>query len=154
MKYIILLMNRTKQFAAVLFLTLCSLFIFSCNWENKPSDYKSFAYDLQGTWETHSISEYSGTLVISRNTITISGYAPNTFYEWSNGTSHRPFRDFLKDTLLEGYAEEEKIYISDAGTIQAGIPYTYWEGPLNSDYTRDQFLRFDFGGRVETLRKK
>jgi len=154
MKYLFLLTNRTKQLTAVLFLTLCSLFILSCDWEYKPPDYQMFAYDLQGTWETNGISDYSGTLVISNNAITISGYIPNTLYELINGIDHRPFRDFTKDTPLEGYAEEGKMVIKDAGIIQEGIPYIYWEDSPPPDYKRVQFLRFNFGGRVETLWKQ
>jgi len=143
-----------KQLVAVLLLTLCSLFIFSCDWESKPSDNRIFANDLQGTWETNGVSDYSGKLVIGNNAITISGYVPNTSYEPTNGTSHRPFRDFTKDTPLEGYSEEGKIFIKDAGIIQEGIPYTYWDDYPSPDYKQVQFLRLNFGGRVETLRKK
>ena len=147
-------MNRNIRLIAVYLPALCSLFIFSCEWKHGLSDYKSFVYDLQGTWETNETSEYySGKLVISSNTITISGYTPNELYEIINGTSHRPFKDFTKNAPLEGYTEEEKIFIKDAGIIQEGIPYTYWEVSSQPDYKRIQFLRFDFGGRAETLRK-
>jgi hypothetical protein len=120
---------------------------------NKP-DNKTFANDLRGTWETNSISDYSGTLVIGSNNITISGYAPNTSYELTYGTSRRPFRDFTKNVSLEGYTEEGKIFIKDAGIIQEGIPYTYWDGYHQPDNELVQFIRFDFGGRVETLQKR
>ena len=147
-------MDRNKRLIVVYLLTLCSLLIFSCDWEYEPSITKTFAYDLQGTWETNGISDYSGTLVIDNNTITISGYIPNTLYELTNGTGHRPFRDFTKNTPLEGYTEEGKIFIKDAGILQEGIPYTYWDAYPQPDFKRVQFLRFDFNGRVETLRKQ
>jgi len=154
MKYCIFLMNRKKQLVSVFVFTLCSLFVFSCDWKYELFDYKIFAYDLQGVWETNGNSDYSGTLVIGGNTITIGGYAPNTVYELTNGTGHRPFRDFTKDTPLEGYTEEGKIVIKDAGIIQEGIPYTYWDDYPPPDYKWVQFLRFNFGGRVETLQKQ
>jgi len=150
-------MNRIKQLAAVFLLVLCSLLFFSCdgNGNTGRRDYKSFTYDLQGTWETHDSDEYySGTLVISSNTITISGYARDDLYEFINGTSHRPFKDFTKNLPLEGYSEEGKIFIKDAGIIQEGLPYIYWEVYSQTDYKMIQLLRFDFGGRPETLRKQ
>jgi hypothetical protein len=129
------------------------LLVFSCDWKPGSSDYKSFAYDLQGIWETNDISEYySGKLVISSNTITISGYAPNELYEIINGPSRRPFKDFTKNAPLEGYTEEGKIFIKDAGVIQEGLPYEWYTSQL--DYKQVQFMRFYFGGRAETLRKQ
>jgi len=152
--------NRNKRLAAVLLPALCSLLFFSCDdshgiFNYNSRDYKSFDYDLQGTWETNSTSEYSGTLVISYNTITISGYTPNQGYEWTNGTERRPFKDFTKNAPLEGYSEDGKIFIKDAGVIQEGIPYTPYSGAYSSyDSKQPQFLRFNFGGRQETLRKQ
>ena len=151
-------MNKNIHLVAVFLLTLCSLFIFSCDWEYGPSNspyYKSFDYGLQGTWETNDTNEYySGKLVISSNTITISGYIPNPVYERTNGTGHRPFRDFTMNAPLEGYTEEGKIFIKDVGIIQKGLSYTYWEVYSQADYKQIYFLSFNFGGRVETLRKQ
>jgi len=152
-------MNKTKHLTTVFLLIPYSLFIFSCDgngnsWKNWSSNYKSFAYDLQGTWETNDANNnYSGRLVISNSTITISGYTSNQGYEWANGTGHRPFKDFTKNAPLEGYTEEGKIFIKDVGIIQEGIPYTYWH-TTQQDYTQIYFLSFNFGGRVETLRKQ
>jgi len=146
-------MNKNIRLITVFLLALCSLFISSCDGNYGSSDYKSFAYDLQGTWETNDTGDYySGTLVIDYNTITISGYTPNQGYEWANGTGHRPFKDFTKNAPLEGYTEEGKIFIKDIGIIQEGIPYTYWH--TQQDYRQIYFLSFNFGGRVETLRKQ
>jgi len=147
-------MKKNKRLTAVFLPAICSLLVFSCDWKPGSSDYKSFAYDLQGTWETNEISEYSGTLVINSNTITISGYASNSLYEFTYGTGHRPFKDFTKNTPLEGYTEESKIFIKDVGIIQEGLPYTYWDVYSPADYKQIYFLSFNFGGRVETLRKQ
>jgi len=134
---------------------LCSLLIVFCDGNYGSSNYKSFAYDLQGTWETNDTDEYyTGTLVINSNNITISGYAPNQGYEWTNGTGHRPFKDFTKNAPLEGYTEEGKIFIKDAGIIQEGLPYVYWEVYSQTDNKRIQLLQFNFNGRAETLRKQ
>jgi len=143
--------QTNRRLAVLLF---CSLFILSCDLKGVP-DYKGFDYNLQGTWETNDTDEYySGTLEISSNTVTISGYAPNTMYEFTNGTGQRPFKDFTKNAPLEGYAEEGKIFIKDAGVIQE-MPYIYYLGAY-SPYENKQpkFLRFSFGGREETLRKQ
>jgi len=145
-------MNRNKRPVAVFLLALCSLLIFSCDGEHGTSDYKSyksFAYDLQGTWESNGDDDYySGTLVIDFNTITISGYAPNPTYEFINGTSsHQPFYGITKNIPLEGYSEE--------GKIQEGLSYTYWyTSPSQPDYIQIYFLSFEFDGRTETLRKQ
>jgi len=141
--------EKNRRLAVLL---LCSLLLFSCDLDK----YKGFDYDLQGTWETNSTGEYSGTLLISYDTITINGYKPNTIYEILIGTEQcRPFKDFTKDTLLEGYAEDGKIFIKDAGIIQEGLPYVYYLGAYSpSENKRPEFLRFNFGGRDETLRKQ
>jgi hypothetical protein len=122
-------------------------------WISVSPDSKFFDHELQGTWQTNGISDYSGTLVITTNSIRISGYAPNSLYELTHGINHRPFRNFVKDTALEGYSEESKIFIKDGGNWQDGIPYTYWDSYPPPDFRRIQFLRFQFGGRFETLQK-
>jgi len=141
--------DKNRRLAVLLF---CSLLLFSCDMDK----FKGFDYDLQGTWETNSTGEYySGTLKISYDTITISGYAPNTIHEFTNGTGQRPFKDFTKDAPLEGYAEDGKIFIKDAGIIQEGLPYIYYLGAYSpSENKQPEFLRFNFGGREETLRKQ
>jgi len=137
-------------------LLLCSLFILSCNLKDVPY-IKGFDNDLQGTWETNDADEYyTGALAISSNAVTISGYAPNAEYEFTNGngTGQRPFKDFTKNAPLEAYAEEGKIFIKDAGVMQE-MPYIYYLGAYSPiENKQPQFLRFSFGGREETLRKQ
>jgi len=151
-------MNKNIRLTAVFLLAFCSLFISSCdgngnNWKNGSSNFKSFTYNLQGTWKTNEPSDiYSGTLVIDYNTIIISGYVRDELHELINGEDRRPFKDFTKNVALEGYSEEEKIFIKDIGVIQEGIPYTYWY--TQPDNKQIDFLSFNFGGRVETLRKQ
>jgi len=148
-------MNKNKSLAAAFLPALCSLLFFSCDFIS-GSDYKSIDYDLRGTWETNegNDDDYSGTLVMDYNTITIGGYASNQGYEWAHGTGQRPFKDFTKNAPLEAYTEEGKIFIKDAGIVQEGLPYTYWEVYSQTDNKQIQFLRFNFNGRDETLRKK
>jgi hypothetical protein len=148
--------SAPAKLAAAFLLALCSLFFFSCDGNGSAggSNYKSVAYDLRGTWVSNETGEYSGTLVISGNTITIGGYDPNTLYEWTNGTGCRPFKDFTKNVPLEGYTEEGKIFIKDVGIVQEGLPYTYWDAYSPDDYKRIYLLTFNFGGRNETLRKQ
>ena len=65
---------------------------------------------------------------------------------------------------LKGYSEEEEdttqanrieglIFIYDGGLLQDPIPYTFWEDPYQYGQTQNQFLRFNFGDRQETLVK-
>ena len=121
----------------------------ACDFEGDFFSYNSFDYDLQGTWATNGISEYSGTLEIEYNRITISGYGPSPVYEMTHGTAHRPFKDWTKDTPLVGYSEDGQLFINDAGQLQEGIPYNYY----TTNFGRDKFIRIDFNGREEILRK-
>ena len=146
-------MHNKKPIHFTFLPVILSLFFVSCDFESVPSsDYKFFDYDLQGTWVTNDpYSKYSGKLVITYNTITITGYGENqTPVFWGND-AERPFKDFTKRAALSGYSEDEHIFIKDGGFFQEGIPYKlYW-----GDYSlSSQFLRFSFGGRHETLEKQ
>ena len=128
----------------------CSLLIFlgACYWED-IGYYGNFDYDLQGTWVSNDPSVFSGTLVITYDTITIRGYS-EIQTPWGGNDARRPFRNFTKNIPLNGYSEGGKIFIRDFGTWQ-DIPYLYSaEGP----YPQRKFLRIAFGGRVEILRRQ
>jgi len=149
-------MNKIKIFLNLNFI-LCSFFLASCStegWISDSSNSNFFDYDLRGTWETNGVSDYSGILVITYNSIKISGYSPNSMYELTNGINQRPFKDFVKETPLDGYSEESKIHIKDGGNWKDGIPYTYWESYPAPGFKKVQFLRFEFSGRQETLQKQ
>ncbi|MDR1840209.1 MAG: hypothetical protein LBQ93_11585 [Treponema sp.] len=146
-------MHNKKPIPFTFLPVILSLFLVSCDFEfGLSSDYKFFDYDLQGTWVTNDLdSRYSGKLVITYNTITITGYGESqTPVFWGNATE-RPFRYFTKRAALLGYSEGRRIFIKDGGLFQEGIPYTlYW-----GDYSlNSQFLRFSFGGRQEILEKQ
>ena len=139
---------------------LSALFITSCDMgidmdttgtstNTGTSGYKNFVYDLQGRWVSIDPSVYSGTLVITNDKITISGYEES---QTLSGEDHnkRPFKDFTKGIALSAYSEGEKIFINDAGVLQTGIPYYYY---TVGTYPQEKFLRLDFGGRTEILRK-
>jgi hypothetical protein len=144
-------MNR-NILAIVLLPAFCFLLVFSCDWKPGSSDYKSFDYDLQGTWETNeSDSRYTGMLVIDYNRITITGYGESQTPVFGGSDVERPFRNFTKGVPISGYSKDGKIFIEDSGIVQEGIPYTYYYSP---DLTEVGFLRFDFGGRAQTLRKQ
>ena len=155
-------MNSKKHFIFSFFTFLFSLLIIACDYDttddNGTGNYQRFNWDIQGTWTTNDPeSRYSGTLVITYNRITITGYGETQTPALGNDTE-RPFRNFTKGIALEGYTEEQEatgqkvIVIKDAGTWHEAIPYTYWEG--NSSGERIKLLRFTFGGRQETLRKQ
>jgi hypothetical protein len=105
-----------------------------------------FQAKLRGTWETlnPALYDYSGTLVIGWDTITITGYEQLYYYP---NDPQRPFKDIMKGVARKGYSEDGKLYINDFGWKE-GIAYTYDAAP---DYTK--LLRFTFGGREERLRK-
>ena len=147
---------------------LAAFFIVACVWEPSDTNSNSFAYDLQGTWVSNDPSIYSGTLVIDNNRITITGYSESQTPSGGNDDS-RPFKNFTKGAALKGYSEEAPsgevppeegtykvghIFIQDAGILQSGIPYTYWDDSPPPDYRKIKFLRFTFGDRVETLQNQ
>jgi len=153
-----------KKLLKLIALTAIIGFSFAaCDYENTDSggtgNYKRFNWDIQGTWTTNDPeSRYIGTLEITYNRITITGYGETQTPAFGGNDLERPFRNFTKGIALEGYTEnveetgEKIILIKDTGKWLEGIPYTYWEG--NSLGERIKLLRFTFGGRQETLRKQ
>jgi len=142
--------NRTIVFGALI---LAALLTASCEWEPLPADDFVFDTKLRGTWESNDPSVYSGKLVIEYKSITISGFFESQTPFPGGDDERRPFKGFTRGVPLKGYSEEEYIFIEDGGVLQDAIPYTYWEGPYQSGYTRQYFLRFTFGDRQETLVK-
>jgi hypothetical protein len=124
---------------------------------------------LRGTWKSNDPTDYSGTVTITissnsiNNRITINGYSkaqtPPPIFGGDDST--RPFNDFTKGYALkcrwdlEEDKLEGKLFITDRGKEQEGIPFVYYEGDLwqiNSfEKRRDKFICFTFGGREEIL---
>lgn len=128
---------------------LIALSITACgNNGGTDSDSEKFDYKLRGTWESNDKSVYSGTLRIEYNSITITGYTENQTPPQGEDAI-RPFKNFTKNIALKKYSAEEKIFINDAGTLQEGIPYNYY----STNYGTEEFLRFNFNGRLEILQK-
>jgi len=116
---------------------------------------RSFDSRLHGTWISNEpslfTSKYSGSLIISYDRITITGYYESQTKSGEDDTK-RPFRNFTKGDALKGYSEEGKFFIEDRGLVQEGIPYVYWDDNPPPDYKKVKFLSFTFGGRTETLK--
>ena len=126
---------------------LSALSIISCD-GLMTGDFKSFNYDLRGTWVSNETGLYSGSLKIDYDTITIDGYGE----DWTSlvgDDSRRPFKDFPKRVPLKGYSEEGKIFIEYGETVQNGIPYIYTE--LGNYSQKYKLLEFSFGERKEIL---
>ena len=133
-----------KSFLAVIAVTF--FLLTSCG-KGDGLEHKSFDMKLRGTWTSNGNNPlYSGNVVIDYDKITISGYDERQTPPNGDDT-RRPFRNITKGIPLSGYSEEGKIYINDAGQIQQGIPYTWWD----VDYGRVKFIRINFGDRPETL---
>jgi len=130
-----------------------SSILLACDWLMDGSNPNTFDWDLRGTWVSNDIApRYSGSLIIEMNRITIKDYSESqTLYPGGNDLE-RPFRNFIKGVALQGYSNEGKIFIQDAGAWKEGIPYTYWTE--SSGFTKTELLRFEFGGRQETLKKQ
>jgi hypothetical protein len=159
-------MKNLLKLLAIIALTVIIGFSFAaCDYEptggGGTGNYKRFNWDIQGTWTTNDPeSRYIGTLEITYNRITITGYGETQTPAFGGNDLERPFRNFTKGIALEGYTEnveetgEKIILIKDAGTWQEPIPYLYWYTNPPPDFKTVEFLRFTFGGRQETLRKK
>jgi hypothetical protein len=107
----------------------------------------SFEYKLRGKWESVDKSVYSGTLKIDYSTIEISGFLESQTPRGQNDEK-RPFRDITnKGVKLEGYSQDDQFFIKEFGALKEGILYEY-----DINYGEES-LRFDFGGRYETMRK-
>jgi len=142
-------MKDCKIFA-ICTVVLSALLICSCDGlqGSQSGSYKSFNYDLRGTWVSNESGLYSGTLKIDSDTITIDGYG-EYWISLVGDDNKRPFKDFPKRVPLKGYSEEGKIFIDYGGTAQNGIPYIYTQ---TGDYpNRYKLLEFSFGGRNEIL---
>jgi hypothetical protein len=155
-------MKPTKTLAFSILL-LAAIFAAACEWEPLPADTDVFYTKLRGTWKSNDPSVYSGTLVIDNKSITISGYSESQTPFPGGDDDKRPFKGFTRGVPLKGYSEEEDttqanrvqgfIFIQDGGLMQDPIPYTFWEDPYQYGQTQNQFLRFNFGDRQETLIK-
>jgi hypothetical protein len=136
-------MKNLKLFTICLFLS-SALFTISCDVVQSGGNYKSFSSDLLGTWNSNEPNGlYTGTLIITYDTITIDGYGENWLTLLSGNESQRPFSGYPRG-LSKGYSEEGKIFIDNSAQ---GIPYTYTEG----SYPKYKRLEFTFGGRKEFL---
>jgi hypothetical protein len=133
-----------KCAVAVLFLASCG------DWETDEVP-GFFVYDLRGTWsyleraESWPWQDRSGTLVITMNSITISGDV-------------RPLSGFTKDLALKGYSKETSsnrdqilgnLFVQDRGTWQAGVPFNLWETAEN-----EKILTIGTGSGQETLTRQ
>jgi hypothetical protein len=128
---------------------IVSIFMFSCgDYVYIPIVYNSFASELQGTWVSNDASIYSGTLVITFDTITITGFNEGQTQLGDGDDNKRPFRGFTRGIPLKGYSEEGRIFIEDIGMLQNSIPYEYYTAGVSQ---QGRFLRFIFGGRTETM---
>lgn len=129
---------------------LAAFFITACGYINDTETRRYFDSRLQGTWVSNDgTAVYQGTLTISYNRITVTGYGEGQTPP-KGDDNNRPFKDFTRGTALKGYSKEGRIFIEDGGMVQ-GIPYIYWDDTPPPDYSKVKFLRFTFGSRVETL---
>jgi hypothetical protein len=76
------------------------------------SEYKSFDSSLPGAWETNTppdyLDGYKDSVVITRDTITITGY--EVFIGYGASETTRPFRGVTHGGALPGYSEKTVIH--------------------------------------------
>jgi hypothetical protein len=126
---------------------LAALVISSCG-DLPATATRSSAGDLRGTWVSNETGVYSGSLVITYDTITIDGYGED-WLSLVGDDSKRPFRDYPKRVALKGYSEDGKLFIEYGGNTK-GITYIYTEA---GDYPKYKLLEFTFGDRKEIVQK-
>ena len=144
-----------KKHVLIPLFALCSMLVACGSGPEGTGNYSRFDWDIQGTWTSNDPdSRYSGSLEITYDRITITGYGENQTPVQGGNDAERPFRNITKNIALNGYSEEGHLFIEDGGLVLEGIPYTYWYDSPPPDYERVEFLRFIFGGRQETLRKE
>jgi len=148
-------MKKHNCFAIIIIL-VCS-FLLSAYDGQMTGDYKYFERKLWGTWVSNDSGLYSGTLIITYDTIAIDGYGE----DWTSmvgDDSKRPFRNLPRRKDIKGYSErvslneyseEGKIFIEYGDTAEDGIPYIYTEGGKYPQ--KYKLLEFIFGGRKEIL---
>jgi len=147
------------------FFAFCAVLAFAfsasaCEWESNNIEH--FGHHLQGTWVSNYNQIYTGYLVITFDSITITGFHPNqTPPPFLGGNdANRPFRNFTRDAALRGHSEDGQrtdmsiaghIFIWDVGVLQAPLSYTYWwtGGTLSN---REYFLTFSFNDVIHTFR--
>jgi hypothetical protein len=114
-------------------------------------DYKSIPSDLRGTWErteaewwhapgsggSNYFTEVKGTLIITYNSVTISGPLHH-------------LENFTRDIAIEAYAEDGLLYIKDKGVWQNPIAYRRWR---SADYKDVLITLLDGGITDETLKR-
>ena len=141
------------------FLAFCAILpaaflITACEWNNDNSNHRWFAWYLQGTWVPNEPQPiYSGTLVITFDRITITGFGPNPDLP---NNPYRPFRDFPKGAAMSGFSEGARvngytrghIFIEDGGLRQ--VPYLY----RYADDGRVHLLNLYFGGTVTIFERR
>jgi len=147
------------KFLAIFAVLALAFSITACDWEG--SNIERFGHHLEGIWVSNEANNYiySGTLKITFDRITITGFGGYQTPIFGND-ANRPFRNFTKGTALRGHSEDGQrtdmnirghIFIWDIGMLQEGIPYTYWWA--GAAFEQDRFLTFNFGGLNHTFRK-
>jgi hypothetical protein len=132
-----------------------ALFVVSCDMDLSDSG-QYFEYDLRGTWRSTEPYFPNGELIIEYSRITVKGY--NAYWSPDNAlkniTSGIPLEGYsIKGEVIDKTKKEGEIFIYDRGSLQEGIPYTYWEGAYDYDnYVRPRMLTFYYGESHVTLK--
>jgi len=125
-----------------LFSFICCGGTYTTNGDNKYVE-----YELRGIWECNTesfwpegqtITTAKGRLVFDLTTVTITGPVAH-------------LQGFTRDTALEAYTEEGKLYIKDKNAWQSPIAYIRWES--GGAYPKDKLVTFQGNGVAdETLK--
>jgi hypothetical protein len=105
-----------------LLIAVCLLFV-NCDGEYSEIDKQCIERDLRGTWERdvaafwpegQTVTTEKGKLVLRDDTITITGPVAH-------------LQGFTRNTVLEAYTEDNKLFIKDRGVWQSPVSFISWE---------------------------
>ena len=131
----------------------------ACDWT--PVEHQSFADYLQGTWVPNAESlVYQGTLKISFDRITITGFLPIRIYPYTDNP-HRPFINFPRDVALSGFSEGATVnghttghIFIEAGWLRPGISYRYFRVDQNAPFGSVHILHLYFNNHPTILERR
>ncbi|MCL2233075.1 MAG: hypothetical protein FWB99_08370 [Treponema sp.] len=145
---------KYMKFLVVCVVMAAALFISSCDMD---TNHRSFAHYLQGTWVPNTPMQYSVTLVITFDRITIT----DTPGPSQDSPLYRPFRNFPRRVALNGFSEgsrvnrhnEGHIFI-DAGGLRPGISYRYSREEQSIPFRWVHILYLDFDGETAIFERR
>ena len=128
-----------------LLITACLLFVncYGGNTNIEKISEQCIEDELRGTWERdiagfwpegQTVTTEKGKLVLRFKTIIITGPVAH-------------LHGFTRNTVLEAYTEDNKLYIKDRGVWQSPISYILWKS--GDSYISEKMVTLQGGGNAD-----